>query len=86
MACAFWTDPADDEPMTASFHQYSTWAEKAARDKEVLHPFIYMNYAHGGQDVMGGIGADNLKRMRDIRRAYDPQEIFRYYWKGGFKL
>lgn len=81
-----WLDPADDDAVKAAFNEYMEWSENFARERGLLSPFLYMNYAHGVQDVMGSIGKENVDRMRSIRRAYDPHDYFRKYWKGGFKL
>lgn len=81
-----WLDPADDDVVEAAFTEYMEWSQNAARERGVLSPFLYMNYAHGTQDVLGGIGSKNIDRMRSIRHAHDPHGYFKKYWKGGFKL
>ncbi|KAJ6598668.1 hypothetical protein B0H10DRAFT_1924182 [Mycena sp. CBHHK59/15] len=86
LATLSWSDPEDDTILKAKFQQYSEWAETETRTRGFLTPFLYMNYASGDRDVMGSIGEDNLRRMREIRSFYDPHDIFRKYWKGGFKL
>jgi len=86
LGMALWSDRVDDEILKEKVHEHWKWSESTARDRGLLHPFIYMNYASNLQDVMGGIGPENLGRMRLIKDRYDPQNRFGKYWKGGFKL
>ncbi|KAJ7160985.1 hypothetical protein C8R46DRAFT_357519 [Mycena filopes] len=86
LATLSWTDPEDDPIFTMKFHEYSEWAEGEVRRRGLHERFMYMNYASGGKDVMGYIGDENLDRMKQVRQAYDPDGVFRRYWKGGFKL
>lgn len=81
-----WLDAADDEVLKSKFQEFYDWSENMARERGLLARFLYMNYALGTQDVIGSVGEDNLKRMREIQRAYDPDDVFGKYWKGGFKL
>ncbi|KAJ7434670.1 hypothetical protein FB451DRAFT_1063217, partial [Mycena latifolia] len=86
LGSAFWSDPADDEIIQEKVHELRRWAERTARDRGLLHPFIYMNYASDAQDVMGGVGTENLRKMRRVKSLYDPENRLGAYWKGGFKL
>ncbi|KAK1465239.1 FAD binding domain-containing protein [Colletotrichum melonis] len=54
--------------------------------KGLASEFIYMGDAAEFQNPFLGFPAENLVRMRDVRAAYDPLEVFtRQNW-GGFKL
>ncbi|KAJ6630385.1 hypothetical protein B0H10DRAFT_984870 [Mycena sp. CBHHK59/15] len=86
LGSALWSDPGDDEILKAKIHEHMRWSEAAARERGLLHPFIYMNYACDIQDIMGSIGEKNLLEMRRIKKLYDPENMFGKYWKGGFKL
>ncbi|KAK7020330.1 Fad binding domain-containing protein [Favolaschia claudopus] len=86
LGMALWSDREDDEVLQAKTHELWRWAENTARERGLLHPFIYMNYASKLQDVMGSIGPKNLGRMRGIKERYDPSNRFGLYWKGGYKL
>ncbi len=86
LGMALWSDQADDEIIKRSLQELWKWSENTARDRGLLHPFIYMNYASNLQDVMGSVGAENLERMRGIKNRYDPENRFGKCWKGGFKL
>lgn len=49
-------------------------------------PFMYMNYADQPQDVLGGYGAANVKKMVAASKKYDPNQIFQTLVPGGWKL
>ncbi|KAF7920512.1 hypothetical protein EAE99_008125 [Botrytis elliptica] len=56
------------------------------RDWGLDNQFIYMNYASEEQDVFGGYGEVNEKKLRDIQRKYDPEGVFKRLQPGYFKL
>ncbi|KAI0101447.1 FAD-binding domain-containing protein [Hypoxylon sp. NC0597] len=49
-------------------------------------PWIYMNYADKTQDVLGGYGIDNVRRMKDVATKYDPHQVFQKLCPGGWKI
>ncbi|KAH7380506.1 hypothetical protein DE146DRAFT_671737 [Phaeosphaeria sp. MPI-PUGE-AT-0046c] len=57
-----------------------------ARKSGALVDFVYMNYAHPGQDALGSYGAESVQWMREIAAEYDPQEFFQKRVPGGFKI
>ncbi|KAJ7041887.1 hypothetical protein C8F04DRAFT_110770 [Mycena alexandri] len=86
LGMVLWDDRADDEILKEKVHEHWRWSERTARERGLLHPFIYMNYASSLQDVMGSLGVENQAKMRKIKYQYDPEDRFARYWKGGFKL
>ncbi|KAJ6570598.1 hypothetical protein DFH09DRAFT_1153858 [Mycena vulgaris] len=86
LATVTWEDPADDIVLKAAVQEYLAWARETAAQRGLLNRFIYLNYALGTQDVMGGVGSENRDELRRIRAIYDPQSMFANYWKGGYKL
>ncbi|KAJ6606019.1 hypothetical protein DFH09DRAFT_1119069 [Mycena vulgaris] len=86
LVSGLWSDPADDAIIKEKMHEHWSWAQHTARERNLLHPFIYMNYASELQDVMGSVGTENLRKMRSIKDLYDPHNGFGTLWKGGFKL
>jgi hypothetical protein len=82
-----WTDPCDDVPMTNATNELATWAREEARQRGILDPFVYLNYANGEQSVYeGSLAPEDMKRLRDVQKKYDPEGVFAKLWKGGFKL
>ncbi|KAJ7456914.1 hypothetical protein FB451DRAFT_1183448 [Mycena latifolia] len=86
LATVFWSDPADDSILIPKFNAFFEWAENEARQRGLLNRFIYMNYALREQKVMESVGEENLFKLREIQGVYDPQGVFKKYWKGGYKL
>lgn len=81
-----WQDPADDAVLKAAVQEYLAWARETAAERGLLNRFVYLNYALGTQDVMGGVGQRNLDELRRIQAIYDPQSMFGNHWVGGHKL
>jgi FAD/FMN-containing dehydrogenase len=86
LGCSFWVSPEDDEIVKQKTREHLAWAESTARERGLLKPFIYPNYANGIQDIFHGFGQQNLQKMRQVRDVYDPENVFGRYWRGGFKL
>lgn len=57
-----------------------------ARELGAFHPYIYMNYAWKGQQVIDAYGLPIKQTMQSVSRKYDPDGIFQYAVPGGFKL
>lgn len=54
--------------------------------KDLAHKFIYMNDAAGYQDVFAGYGDKELKKLKKIRNAYDPERLWKKGLVGGYKV
>jgi hypothetical protein len=52
----------------------------------IHHQYKYMNYAMKDDDVFSGYGAENKRRLLDIKARYDPEDVFGRLVPGGFKL
>ena len=57
-----------------------------AKEMDMYHPYIYQNYANQSQDVFGGYGKENKKRLLDVQGKYDPERLFGRLQPGYFKL
>ncbi|WP_432138573.1 FAD-binding oxidoreductase [Streptomyces sp. bgisy154] len=69
-----WEDPADDErclrwvrDVRAGVRPWSTGA-------------VYLNFIgdEGADRVVAGIGAENTRRLAEVKRRYDPDNVFRF--------
>lgn len=60
--------------------------ESWGRASGVASRYIYQNYAGPKQDVYGGYGEDNLRRLRAVAKKYDPEGVFQTLMPGGLKL
>lgn len=52
----------------------------------LLHEFQYLNYADPSQDPIGSYGLENVQRLHEASRKYDPHGVFQKQVPGGFKL
>lgn len=58
--------------------------DREARAADMHTGYIYLNYAHVGQNVFGE--GQRKERLREISRKYDPEGVFQRAVPGGFKL
>ncbi|KAF3909683.1 hypothetical protein AA313_de0208235 [Arthrobotrys entomopaga] len=57
-----------------------------AGSKGWLHPFQYMNYANGTQDVINGYGSISVARLRAIKAVVDPMDDFATLVTGRYRI
>ena len=57
-----------------------------AKSMGLLHEFQYLNYADPSQDPIGSYGLENVQRLHEASRKYDPHGVFQKQVPGGFKL
>ena len=83
-----WPSNIDDRAAHALVTRFMDGFKAAAKELDVLHPFVYMNYANKEDDVFTGYGEDNKQRLIAIQRDIDPYGIFTSsgLWRGFFKL
>ncbi|WP_405580105.1 FAD-binding protein [Streptomyces sp. NBC_01092] len=71
---AIWAEPADDErcvqwvrDVRAAAQPWSTGA-------------VYLNFIgdEGAERVVAGMGTENTRRLADLKRRYDPDNVFRF--------
>jgi FAD/FMN-containing dehydrogenase len=70
---AAWLDPADEDRQLA-------WLRTLVRD---MTPFttggVYLNFSPpGAERVVDGFGQAKLKRLAELKRRYDPTNVFRF--------
>jgi hypothetical protein len=81
-----WANAADDVAMYAMADNFYTAAKATATAQGLLHPYVYMNYADGSQDVFTGYGATNKAKLLATAKKYDSFGVFRSLLPGGHKL
>ena len=81
-----WTNAADDAAVFAAIDRFVSRSVKLAQKMELDNRFIYMNYAAKEQDVFGGYGKNNERKLKRIQREYDPEGVFKRLQPGYFKL
>lgn len=50
------------------------------------NPYLYLDYADNTQDPLASYGAENVKKMKEAAKKYDPSEVFQKLVPGGFKI
>ncbi|WP_425246884.1 FAD-binding oxidoreductase [Streptomyces sp. NEAU-NA10] len=71
---AVWEDPADDERCVQ-------WVKDVRAD---VRPWstgvVYLNFIgdEGAERVVAGLGAENTLRLAELKRRYDPDNVFRF--------
>ncbi|KAF7886831.1 uncharacterized protein EAF02_003478 [Botrytis sinoallii] len=81
-----WENEEDDEKVFTALNRFVERIVDLAKEWGLDNQFIYMNYASEEQDVFGGYGEVNEKKLRDIQRRYDPEGVFKRLQPGYFKL
>jgi FAD/FMN-containing dehydrogenase len=81
-----WADAADDEAILAALGAITSKSIAYAKQKQVYHPYLYMNYASQFQAVIPSYGAQNFQRLQQVARKYDPSQVFQRLQPGYFKL
>ena len=81
-----WSDEADDERIISAAARVISRANEMARSMGLENRFIYQNYASGGQDVFGGHGEENERRLLEVSRKCDPDRVFQNLQPGYCKL
>ncbi|GAA3551869.1 FAD-binding oxidoreductase [Streptomyces osmaniensis] len=71
---AIWEDPADDE-------RCMSWVrEVRAAARPWSTGAVYLNFIgdEGAERVVAGLGPENTRRLADLKRRYDPDNVFRF--------
>ncbi|KAM3549485.1 hypothetical protein MY1884_008719 [Beauveria asiatica] len=83
-----WTDRVLDQAAYDYADDFIAEFRKAAEHAEVLHPFIYLNYANKGQGPFASYGWENNQKLLKIQKNVDTAGVFtsKGLWTGFFKL
>lgn len=83
---SYWADKKDDERMTTFMKKALKRIEQNAETRGQLIPFIYWNYSFSHQDPLRSYGEENVRKLREASKKYDPKGLFQVACAGGFKL
>ena len=81
-----WDSPHDDAQAIGLIQNMGQAIRLSAIKHDADIPFIFMNDAYDGQQVLSGYGAGNLAKLRNIAKAYDPEGVFQRLQNGGWLL
>ncbi len=79
-----WKDPQDTTTVEAAASKLIDAIDGEARAADMQTGYIYLNYAHVGQNVFGE--GRRKERLREVSKKYDPEGIFQRAVPGAFKL
>lgn len=82
----WWTNEEDDELVLSTAKSIIDRSVERAKEVGAHHRYLYQNYADISQDVLAGYGEENLEKLREISRKYDPEQVFQKLQPGYFKL
>ncbi|MEV5915967.1 FAD-binding oxidoreductase [Streptomyces chartreusis] len=71
---AIWEDPADDERCVSWVREVRAAAQPWSTGA------VYLNFIgdEGPERVVAGLGPENTRRLADLKRRYDPDNVFRF--------
>ncbi|KAH8145208.1 uncharacterized protein LAJ45_10769 [Morchella importuna] len=81
-----WTDAKFDSRVASICNDMITKSSRAAKRRDSLHPFQYLNYASKDQDPIASYGKESVKDLTKLQKEYDPMGVFTKLVKGGFKI
>ncbi|KAI1777339.1 FAD-binding domain-containing protein [Hypoxylon cercidicola] len=81
-----WVLGSDDRTVLTWCSNIISRTEALARERGLEHPFIYINYASQFQDPLSSYGAENMARLMEVSRKYDPDGVFQKLSPGYFKF
>ncbi|KAI0009532.1 hypothetical protein F4779DRAFT_627777 [Xylariaceae sp. FL0662B] len=81
-----WTNASEDTLMNQIAQAVVDDIDAAAKELGEYDEYKYLNYASPWQDVIKGYGAENVAKMRNMSKVYDPRGVFQGQVPGGFKL
>ena len=79
-----WTDPAQDAEIYALSSNITAKVIAAAKAKNVLLPYLFMNTAGKTQDVLSSYGAENVETIKQVAAKYDPKKVFQNLQNDGY--
>ena len=79
-------EPADDERVLGAAKKALQEIEKEAKNRNLYHPWLYLNYAFPHQNPYASYGRECQAQLQEISRKFDPDGLFQTAGKGLFKL
>jgi len=81
-----WILPQDDERVFKAVRKFASELRILARERGLLHRYVFTNYASGEDDVISGYGEDSVAKLVAVSKRVDPLGLFQSGVPGGFKL
>lgn len=81
-----WDNASDDTKVMGSAQDVYDKFTAAAKAKNALHPYLYLNYSPAHYDVFSSYGAANKAEMVATHQKWDKNGVFTKLQPGGFKI
>lgn len=81
-----WSRADDDDKVYAAARALMDEIDRRARDLGAHDPYIYINYAAPGQEVIASYGQASVVQLQHVRTRVDPHGLFTHQVPGGFKI
>ncbi|KAI3391073.1 hypothetical protein diail_8059 [Diaporthe ilicicola] len=81
-----WKLAEDDERIFEEIESLVGDLRDLARNKGVIHRYIFTNYGYPKDDIIAGYGKESVSRLRTASKKYNPERVFQHPDPGGFKL
>ncbi|KAI0382173.1 putative FAD-binding oxidoreductase [Hypomontagnella monticulosa] len=81
-----WWYPEDDGDALNAIRSLTDEVETSAKAQGSYLPYLFMNDASIDQHVIKHYGEENVRRLKEVQRMYDPGAVFQRLVPGGFKL
>ncbi|KID81698.1 FAD-binding, type 2 [Metarhizium guizhouense ARSEF 977] len=81
-----WSRADDDDRVYAAARALMEDINRRAKDLGAHDPYIYMNYAAPGQEVIASYGQASVAQLQHVRASVDPHGLFTHQVPGGFKI
>ena len=76
LVSASWALASDDEAIMTAAQNIITSVNNTAHQLGLGHRYINQNYASPAGNVFWGYGEENLEKLREVSRKYDPTGVF----------
>ncbi|KAI1779467.1 Glucooligosaccharide oxidase [Hypoxylon cercidicola] len=83
---AAYNNESDDALVEAAMTDIVEKQRALLKSHGYLIDFIYLNYADISQDVFDSWGADNVAKLQDVSKKFDPEGVFQTMVPGGYKI
>lgn len=81
-----WNSSDDDDRVHRVTEGLLATFKSLASAKNLLHRYIFTNYAYQKEDLFKSYGEESLMRLKEVSKKFDPDGIFQKAVPGGFKL
>ncbi|KAI0835840.1 putative FAD-binding oxidoreductase [Hypoxylon sp. FL0890] len=81
-----WWSPEDDQKANNYTSSMINKIDDASKSSGHYVDYIFMNDAAASQPVIESYGAENVAKLKNTARKYDPNRVFQDLASGGFKL